>query len=323
MMSAAEFLSKLRERDVRVWVEDGRLKCSAPPGGLDEGLREQLVVRKHELLTLMSVAQTTLDAPRSLVPLKTSGEYPPLFARPGHNGDVFLYRALAQHIDARRPLYGVEPKGLDGSPAPETVEEMAAYEVAQIRELQPKGPYYIAGYCAGGAVAFESARQLAAAGEDVARLLLFGSPFPTAYRVSRLRSLVRRIRHRATVLMAGSVAEAAEYVRDRLRPRAAEAMRNDPALENRCRVGDAMVAAVKRYEPGPYAGRVDLFLPNHAWRRSGDQPDEWKRVSGRVVEHVGPDDANGDTMLGEPHVRALAKLMNASMREEGDHHATI
>ena len=85
---------------------------------------------------------------------------------------------------------------------------------------------------------------------------------------------------------------------------------------------DATVAAVKRYEPGHYAGRVDVFLPNGAWRRSGDQPDEWKRVSGRVVEHVGPDDANGDTMLGEPHVRALAKLVNASMREEGVHHAT-
>ena len=65
-------------------------------------------------------------------------------------------------------------------------------------------------------------------------------------------------------------------------------MRKDPALENRRRVEDATVAAVKRYEPGFYAGRVDVFLPNDAWRRSGDQPDEWKRVAARVVEHVGP-----------------------------------
>ena len=140
MMSTAEFLSKLRERDVRVWVEDGRLKCDAPPGTLDEGLREQLGARKQELLTLISAARTTLSAPRSLVPLKTSGEYPPLFARPGHSGDVFCYRALAEHIDERRPLYGVEPKGLDGSPAPETVEEMAAYEVAQIRAAPARRP---------------------------------------------------------------------------------------------------------------------------------------------------------------------------------------
>ena len=38
-MSTAEFLSSLRERHVRLWVEDGRLKCDAPPGVLDDDLR--------------------------------------------------------------------------------------------------------------------------------------------------------------------------------------------------------------------------------------------------------------------------------------------
>ena len=66
------------------------------------------------------------------------------------------------------------------------------------------------------------------------------------------------------------------------------------------------MAAVKRYEPGFYDGRVDLFLPSEAWRHSGDRPDDWKRVAGHVVEHVGPDGADGDNMLLEPHVRVLA-----------------
>ena len=96
-MTTAEFLSSLRERDVRLWVEDGRLKCDAPPGVLDDGLQAQLAARKQELLTLIAEAETTLGAPRSLVPLKPTGEHPPLFARPGHNGDVFCYRALAAH----------------------------------------------------------------------------------------------------------------------------------------------------------------------------------------------------------------------------------
>lgn len=320
MTDTAAFLSTLRERGVRVWVEDDRLKCDAPPGMLDGSLREQLAARKQELLALISAARTTISAPRSLVPLKTSGQCPPLFARPGHSGDVFCYRALAQHLDERQPLYGVEPKGLDGSPAAETVEEMAAFEVAQIRALQPRGPYYIAGYCAGGSIAFESARQLVAAGEEVARLLLLGSPFPDAYRAPALRSLVPQLRflvreHAAAALAGGSLAEAAEYVYVRLRARAAVALRKDPSLANQRRVGRATIAAVKRYEPGYYEGRVDLFLPNAAWRRSIEQPDQWKRVSGRVVEHVGPDHVNGATMLREPHIRDLAKLVNASLRE--------
>ena len=88
------------------------------------------------------------------------------------------------------PSTASSPRASTAAPTPETVEEIAAYEVAQIRELQPQGPYYIAGYCAGGSIAFESARQLAAAGEEVARVLLFGSPFPAAYRDAVWRSCV-------------------------------------------------------------------------------------------------------------------------------------
>ena len=61
----------LRERGVRLSVEDGRLKCDAPPGVLDDELRAQLAARKEELLTLIAGAETALSAPRSLVPLKT------------------------------------------------------------------------------------------------------------------------------------------------------------------------------------------------------------------------------------------------------------
>ena len=116
------------------------------------------------------------------MPLKPTGESPPLFARPGHNGDVFCYLMLAKYLDSRQPLYGVEPKGLDGGALADTVEDMAAYEVAQIRSFQPVGPYRVAGFCAGGAIAFESARQLVQAGEEVARVMLFGAPFPSVYR---------------------------------------------------------------------------------------------------------------------------------------------
>jgi thioesterase domain-containing protein len=315
-MTTAYFLSTLRERGVRLSVEDGRLKCDAPPGILDDGLRAQLAARKEELLALIAGAESALSAPRSLVPLKPTGDHPPLYARPGHNGDVFCYRALAAHLDPRRPLYAVEPKGVDGSPTPETVEEIAEYEVAQIRRFQPEGPYYIAGFCAGGAIAFESARQLAHAGEEVARVLLFGSPFPTAYRIGRLR------RH-MTAATAGSLVEGVEYIRSHAAARVASAgERHDPALANRRRIGHATMAAVKRYEPGFYARRVDAFLPNEAWRRSGGRPDEWKRVAGQVVEHVGPDGCDGDNMLREPHVLVLAALLNRALRDEGGQHAS-
>ena len=102
---------------------------------------------------------------------------------------------------------------------------------------------------------------------------------------------------------------------------ATAAERRDPALANRRRIEEATLAAVKRYEPGFYAGRVDVFLPSEAWRRSGDRPDEWKRVAGQVVEHVGPDGCDGDDMLREPHVPVLAALLNQAFRDEEGQHA--
>jgi thioesterase domain-containing protein len=327
-MTTAEFLASLRARDVRLWLEDGKLKCDAPPGALDDGWREQLAVRKHELVTLIEEAEVTLAGPRSLVPLKPTGEYPALFARPGHNGDVFCYRALARLLDPRQPLYGVEPQGLDGGPLAGTVEEMAAYEVGQIRSFQVEGPYYLAGFCAGGAIAFESARQLAQAGQEVARVLLFGSPFPSVYRAGRLATQLRGVRHsmrrHAPALSTGSASDRLDYVRARVRARAAEANRRlDPALANRRRMEDATMAAVERYEPEFYPGRVDAFLPSEAWRHSGERPDEWRQVARQVIEHVGPDGADGDNMLREPHVQALAALLNPSLRDDPrDVHAT-
>lgn len=318
ILRTSEFLSELRERDVRLWIEDGRLKCDAPPGVLEDGLRNELAARKQELLTALAEVDASLREPRSIVPLKPTGDRPPLFARPGHNGDVFCYRALAEYLDSRQPLYGVEPRGLDGDSAAETVEEMAAYEVAQMRVLQPEGPYYVAGFCAGGAIAFESARQLAQAGEDVARVILLGSPYPDAYRADRVTRHVRSLRQRATrhgpALTEGTVTDRLQYTRERIRSRAtAAAKRYDPSLANRRRIEEATMAAVKRYHPGAYAGRVDVFFPSEAWRRSGEQAENWRLVAAESVEHVGPDGADGDNMLREPHVRALAALLNSCL----------
>jgi thioesterase domain-containing protein len=317
-LSTSEFLSSLRERGARLWVEDGRLQCDAPTGVLTEGLRDELAARKQELLAVIAKVNSSLREPRSLVPLKPTGDRPPLFARPGHNGDVFCYRALAERLDSRQPLYGVEPRGLDGSSTAETVEEMAAYEVAQIRELQPKGPYYIAGYCAGGAIAFESARQLARAGEAVARVMLLGSPVPDVYRADPvtkyMRSLRRRVTRHAPALTEGSVADRLQHAREHLRSRATTAVeRHDPSLENRRRMEAATIAALKRYDPETYAGRVDVFFPSEAWRHSGEKAEDWRLLAEETVEHVGPDGADGDNMLLEPHVRALATLVNSCL----------
>jgi thioesterase domain-containing protein len=60
---------------------------------------------------------------------------------------------------------------------------MAAAYLEEIRAIEPKGPYYLIGECAGGVTAYEAARQLRARGEEVALLALLDveRPTPTKY----------------------------------------------------------------------------------------------------------------------------------------------
>ena len=107
------------------------------------------------------------DAQRwpSLVPMRSGGDRTPLFCVHGGAGTVLFYRGLVEALGADQPVYALQAAGLYGGQAPEqTVEEMAAGYVEQMREVRPRGPYAVAGYCFGGMVAFEMARRLRAAG---------------------------------------------------------------------------------------------------------------------------------------------------------------
>ena len=94
---------------------------------------------------------------------------PPLFFVHDGNGETLLYRTLALLLQTAQPIYGLQPDVRpDGTVIHTTIKDMAAAHVAQIRKVQPQGPYCLAGLCAGGVIAFEMARQLEDAGETTA-----------------------------------------------------------------------------------------------------------------------------------------------------------
>ena len=110
----------------------------------------------------------------TLVPIRASGLYAPLFCVSGIHGNVLLYADLAKHLGKSQPFYGLQSKGLDGIQSPHTsIEEMATYYIEAIKTVQPQGPYFLGGFSLGSKVVWEMAQQLHRQGEKVALLALF------------------------------------------------------------------------------------------------------------------------------------------------------
>jgi len=107
-------------------------------------------------------------APQVMVPIRPQGERTPIFFVHAAGGTVMCYHELARHMAPGRPVYGLQALGIEegAEPVGDLVTMARAY-VEAIRDVQPAGPYLLAGWSVGGNIVFEMARQLLALGEQV------------------------------------------------------------------------------------------------------------------------------------------------------------
>jgi thioesterase domain-containing protein/acyl carrier protein len=123
--------------------------------------------------------------PAGVVALQPDGNTVPIFGFPGLAGTPLAFASLASKLGDAQLFYGVAVPGFEGAPGSYTsVEEIAAAMLLMIRQVHPKGPYRFAGYCFGGLLAYEAARQLVAAGDEVSLLAIYDA-FTPAGRVPR------------------------------------------------------------------------------------------------------------------------------------------
>ncbi|MFE2059966.1 amino acid adenylation domain-containing protein [Streptomyces sp. NPDC059446] len=155
-------------------------------GRIRTALGVQASIRSlFEAPTVAALAQRLLDdtddnALATLLPLRTTGDRPPLFCVHPAGGLAWSYGGLLPHLDPDQPVYGLQTPNLDGTaPFPDSMEAMAAVYVAEIRSVQPRGPYHLFGWSFGGNLAQEVAVQLQEADEQVALLTILDA-FPIA-----------------------------------------------------------------------------------------------------------------------------------------------
>ena len=265
----------------------------------------------------------------SLVPIKPAGPEAPLFLIHGAGGNVLLYRALATHLSPDRPLYGLQSRGLDGRTPPlDTIAAMARAYLVEIRQVQPRGPYHLGGYCLGGTIAYEMAQQLRQAGEDVALVALLDTyNFSRALQPGALSLIAEKAKFHVLNLARLSPHNMWRYLEEKGRlardGELASILKLQPKVGDAAGVAratsgaEALVQAVNdhaadTYLPQPYRGRLTLIKPHVNYKFYPDPELGWGDLAVGGLDIVEMQ-VNPHAMLVEPYVRQLAQELDRRM----------
>jgi amino acid adenylation domain-containing protein len=213
-----------------------------------------------------------------ILPVRAEGSRSPFFFLHGDwTGGAFYCFALARACGPDQPFYVLEPYRFSAAEEVPALETIAAAHIEAMRQVQQQGPYRLGGFCNGGLLAYEMARQLERSGEQVGFLGLI-DPSPPV-QPSPLR-VVCDAAQRA--MRAGCARQADLYLRARhaqrhiyrrLRPGGsrvrdfARLLAIEPRLDAMFPPREALYAdyigvlswASARYRTGIYHGRVTFF----------------------------------------------------------------
>ncbi|MBV9462658.1 MAG: amino acid adenylation domain-containing protein [Verrucomicrobiae bacterium] len=270
-----------------------------------------------------------------LIPIQSGGSRPPIFwvhtLGGGGGGGLFRYKRLAELLGADQPSYGIqappEPFG--------NFEDMAAHYIRELRQFQPHGPYHLAGYCFGGNVAYEMARQLREEGETVAFLGVIESDSvpPKVKTIAWGPQAVLNFVSNLFYWLADFLRLPASEMRNRIHRRITRLFRKQkPGVEPELDIPLDEIIDFKdypadykkyaqvhwrawlNYRPRPYDGIVTLFRVRRQALMNFDPTLGWgKLTEDRVVVRIIP--GRHDSIFNDPQVQLFAFEMRASLQQ--------
>jgi amino acid adenylation domain-containing protein len=268
----------------------------------------------------------------TLVPMKKTGTRPPFFCVHGGAGSTLFMHRLAAKMDADQPFYGVEPEGMDGREFQHTtVEQIAAFYLAEIRKIQPKGPYCFGGYCFGGIVAYEMAQQLLREGKPAALVVQFTAelrfhrktpaplkPMPPANPTSkRLATLLKNpARALYRIVAVRIVKEWGKFAPTFYRIWFKLGLRLPPRMRT-LYVWRTLIRAERNYVPKPYPGTLVMF---HGSDYDDDPNLGWDGLAAHIEHHIvgtSSQDSRRD-LMNEPWVNQTARELGACIARASD-----
>jgi thioesterase domain-containing protein len=237
-------------------------------------------------------------------------------------GGGFYARRLAEFLHPDQPFYISPPVELQENELPR-VEELAACKRTLLQKHQPHGPYVLGGFCVGAVMAYEIARQLERAGEEVRNVILIEPEIGNVVTRSHLK-VVNRIaargrdpRDKVHQFMQGleKIDRLRHVWRAPLREKARFLVKNskkilagnvsdlssteenpgpatdDNARESETSQQDWLLSAyhwvLTSYVPKRYRGRVTLLLTEEQLNEAPYIVKQWRKAAPQIrVEHI-------------------------------------
>jgi acetoacetyl-CoA synthetase len=274
------------------------------------------------IAALAAVLEQTADLRfPALVLLKDGSAQPPLFVTHGLGGSVIDFFQVVKNIQTSHSIHGMQAKGIDGTEEPfERIEDMAQFYLDAIRQVQPRGPYLLAGYSLGGLVVLEMAQRLTAGGEKVALLAMLDS-YPDIRYLSlaqRIRLMARLTTRRAANAMKIPAGDALSLIlrpsrRRSLTPRVSYRLPADmplsPAMQ---RARECAYLALTRYQPRFYPGKIRFIRAETLTDFPADPSAIWGRLAAKFEVETVPGDHLG---IMSTHYEELASAISRYVRE--------
>ncbi|MFB4391905.1 MULTISPECIES: amino acid adenylation domain-containing protein [unclassified Pseudomonas] len=251
-----------------------------------------------------------------------SAEQAPLFFIHEGTGEALPYARLAQYLEPTLGVYAIQAAaelddGIDN-------QTLAKRYVALLRSVQPQGPYRLAGWSAGGVLAYEIARQLL--GEDcpVAFLGMIDSSQPGALRAEPVSpgldedSLRQQLLGYLAQHWAADAQRHANLDLDAVIA-TAQAQGWLPAgfdrreLARRVRLNVALRNAMVRYRPVPLGMPVHLFSASRQVPGIGEPGADWHALLGAKLLERSIDGDHWSILREEKPLQQLANALQQAL----------
>lgn len=222
--------------------------------------------------------------------LQSGCKTPFFFLHGDWTGNSFFCFKLAHALGPDQPFYILDVYNFEPYRVLPSLETIAAEQLAAIRRLQPEGPYLLGGFCNGGLVAYEMARQLYSSGQKVDLLALIDAQAPFSSRANTL------VHHISPLLHIKQKKRLILFLRlqhpiTRLNPKALDFIKTtDPRVTSwfppvetlRKEYPTMFFWATREYKPAFYPDKVTLF-----WTEANpSRMRQWQKMAERKDREV-------------------------------------